>query len=112
VNPGKLRHRITIQQRTITIDAGGFETETWSDAVTIWAVAQDVSGREFYQAAAVQMENQTKFTVRGRGGLSTSQRIIFKGNIYQITRIDAGDYAGQHMTLYGRLIEPEGGGVG
>lgn len=42
VNPGRLRHRITIQQATQTVTAGGVTTK-WDDDATVWAAVSQVT---------------------------------------------------------------------
>jgi SPP1 family predicted phage head-tail adaptor len=61
---GKLNKRITIQKYTTTVNENGFEVEAWVDYKPIWASRDDLQGREYYAAAAVQSENTVKFGIR------------------------------------------------
>lgn len=64
VNIGDLRHRITIQKFSITQNENGFDEEPWTDYKTIWASINNLFGKEFYEAKAVQSENTVEFVVR------------------------------------------------
>ena len=88
MNPGELRHRITFQKFTTTVNENGFEVEEWVNFKTLWASVSNLHGREYFQAAAVQKENTVKFVIRYIPGIDTSMKILFKGNHYDITSID------------------------
>lgn len=64
VRVGDLRHRITIQKYTTIITDNGFDEEKWTDYKTIWASMNNLFGKEFYAAKAVQAENTIEFVVR------------------------------------------------
>jgi SPP1 family predicted phage head-tail adaptor len=109
IQPGMLNKQIVIQSKTSTEDADGVKTPTWSTVCTIWAAVSDLYGREYYAAAAVQMEQTTKFTVRHRTDITTAMRISYGGNYYHIDQIDKLDHKGQWMILRARLVESEAG---
>jgi SPP1 family predicted phage head-tail adaptor len=46
ITAGSLRHRVTIQQLTISQDAFGGIVEAWTDLKTVWADISPLSGRE------------------------------------------------------------------
>ncbi len=96
---GDLRHRITIQKRSTTINENGFEVETWQDYKTVWAAVSNLHGREYFAAAAVQAENTVKFTVRYLPSLDTTMRINFRGKTYDITAIDHIKYQNRFMEI-------------
>ena len=41
VEIGDLKHRITIQKHTTTINENGFEVEAWEDYKTVWAAVSN-----------------------------------------------------------------------
>lgn len=108
MNPGDLRHRITFQKLTTTVNENGFEEETWEDVKTVWAAASNLHGREYYAAAAVQAENTVKFTIRYLPGIHTTMRILFRGKQYNITAIDNIKYQNRYMEI--KALEVEKGG--
>ncbi len=59
-----LKHRITIQKLTQTTDAEGFPIESWTDFITVWASQNNLFGREYWAAKAVQSEKTVEFIIR------------------------------------------------
>ena len=105
---GGLRHRITIQERVSGTDGRGFQTESWQDICTVWAAAENLRGREFFAAAAVQAEHTVKFTIRYREGITPAMRIVFNDKTYNITGIDHGQYRQQYLEIRATEVEASG----
>lgn len=99
IKAGDLRHRITLQRRIAGVDAEGFAVETWTDVATVWAAVENLYGREYWQAAAVQAENTVKFTIRYRPDVDQTMRIIFRGQVYEITAIDNIKYRNEYIEI-------------
>ena len=96
---GALNKRITIQELKTNINENGFEIEDWIDFKTVWACITNLHGREYYEAAAVQMENTIKITIRYLDGIDTSMRILFKDKHYNITSIDNIKYRNRFIEI-------------
>ena len=105
---GDLRHRITIQKFTIGVNENGFETEDWQDYKTVWASVSNLTGKEYYQAAAIQAEKTVKFKVRYFEDIDTSMRIVFKDSKYNINSIDNREYTNKYLEI--KALEVEGSG--
>lgn len=85
---GDLRNRITLQRKTVTRSGAGEETVSWSDEATIWAKAEPIRGREYFQAQAVQSEVNMRFVIRFRFVFRTAlYRIKFGVKFYSIDSI-------------------------
>lgn len=123
-----LRHNIVIFAR---VDGGKDKRGARQIAYVPWvrtmASIKDVSGREFYEAAARQLENVVTFTVRWRDGLRNDMRIGFGGafedgdtrymggTIYEIIQINHLGYRRDFVQLRARVVqaeESEGGAHG
>ena len=81
---GELRHRITFLIKQVTMN-GGIAKETWVHAFTCWAAVEPLRGREYYQAAAINRENEVRFTIRYRKYVSETMRLRFQDMEYSIT---------------------------
>lgn len=103
---GELRHRITLQRFTTIVTENGFDVETWQDYKTIWASISNLYGREYYQAAAIQVEKTVGFIIRYIEDVDTSTRILFRGKQYHITFIDNMKYANKFIEI--KALEVEG----
>lgn len=108
MNPGELRHRITLQRLTTTTNENGFEVEAWEDFKTVWASITNLHGREYFEAAAVQRENTVKFTIRYTKGIDTSMRILFQEKQYNITAIDNIKYKNEYMEIKALEVDKSG----
>lgn len=85
-NPGKYRHRVTIEHQVTTRDPGdGSEIVTWE--VFQDAVPADVltgPGREFVAANAGQAETVARINMRWFPGLTSQMRILWDGRVYNL----------------------------
>lgn len=104
---GDLRHRITLQKYIETTDDEGFSTQQWQDIATVWASVENLYGREYWQAAAIQAENTVKFTIRYRKDLSSDMRIKFQGQHYEIISIDNIKYKNEYIEIKAKAVEKE-----
>ncbi|MBR9648597.1 phage head closure protein [Clostridium tyrobutyricum] len=105
---GDLRHRITLQKFITEVNENGFETEVWQDYKTVWASVSHLSGKEYYQAAAVQAEKTIRFLVRYAGDIDTSMRILFRNTQYSITSADNIKYENRFIEIKAVEVEKSG----
>ena len=64
INVGKLNKRITIQKLTTVTNNNGFDEEKWVDYKPVWASINNLFGKEFYAAKAVNAETTVEFIIR------------------------------------------------
>jgi SPP1 family predicted phage head-tail adaptor len=84
LNSGLFRQKITFQEYANTTDSDGFSVKDWVDVKTVWAMIKTLQGREYYQAAAVQAENTTRFVIRYTTGINNKMRIKYGERIFDI----------------------------
>ena len=84
---GRLDRRIVIEVNTPTRSPSGEKVDSWATLATVWAEVRPLRGKEFFDAAAVQSEIDTKFRIRFRSDLTTKMRINYDGNLYDIHSI-------------------------
>ncbi|MGB9813526.1 MAG: phage head closure protein [Thermovenabulum sp.] len=104
MNIGDMRHRITLQKKMNIVDADGFTTQQWQDVATVWAAVENLHGREYWEAAAVQAENTVKFTIRYRPDVDQTMRILFKGKVYNILSVDNIKYRNEFIEIKAREL--------
>lgn len=103
-----LNRRITIEQLgnpPIIATDNGFDAENWVTYKTVWAAAVNLSGSEYYAAAAVKAEKTTEFVIRYLPGVTTKMRISFQDKPYSISSVDNYNYANQFMILRATEVE-------
>lgn len=88
MNPAKLNKRITFQIFDPDAkDPDGFPLQPdkqWIDSKSVWAMVKTMQGREFFQAAAVQAENTTRFVIRYTTDINNKMRIKYGARIFEI----------------------------
>lgn len=84
---GRLRHRITIQDKVTTRDeTTGAVIETWEIVSGLESVPAEVgplSTREFIAAQSMQSEVRARIRIRYRDGLRATMRAIHRGQAYE-----------------------------
>lgn len=101
LNPGKLRHRITIEKSGQTQDPTTGEMITgWQLVATVWADKRPSSAREFKQSQAGQSEITGEFQIRYRDDIDATMRIVHNGKVYNIEGVLEDDETGlEWLTL-------------
>jgi SPP1 family predicted phage head-tail adaptor len=84
MNPGELRHKITIQKLVNIQDTFGQPVEQWPDVVTVWASVNPIIGREFFAAQQVNSEVTHKIKMRYRSDITSDMRIKLGNRIFDI----------------------------
>ena len=89
---GRLRHWLTFEAPTTTLDSDGAQVEVWADAFAVNSrmpcelVA--LSGRELIAAAAVQSKVSVRIRCRYRAGFAAVQRAVADdGQIYNVEAV-------------------------
>ena len=86
---GKLRHRVTIQELTLTPDAHGGNIETWSDLATVWAkvepaITRAASTWEFWTSQQLNISLAYIVTIRYLENINPLNRVKFGTRIFKI----------------------------
>ncbi|ABS41407.1 phage head closure protein [Clostridium botulinum] len=88
MDPGKLNKRIKFIIIENGTDDEGYPIKGEKTIRECWASVRGLRGREFYNAAAVQSEQDKIFNCRYFKGLDTSLQIKYKNKFYDITSIN------------------------
>lgn len=87
MNPGKLRHRVTIQQATRTRGAGGGYTEKWGEVATVRAAVVPLTGTERIRAMQTEANLTHRIEMRYRAGLTSAMRAVYAGRTFEIRAV-------------------------
>ena len=111
MNVSLLKVRITFQESTVIVDNIGNTKNAWTDAYTCHATVSGESGKEEYAAASTEDHSTIAFTVRYcnyiAGVSSTTHRIIFNGEVYNITGVDHLNYKRKAFKFLCRKERPD-----
>lgn len=97
IRAGKLRHRVTLQERSSSTEADGGQVNTWSDVETLRAEVLDLRGREFLAAREAHAEVTVKVRIRYRAGVRPAMRLAFGSRVLDIVHVV--DLAGRRRVL-------------
>jgi len=87
IRAGELRHRVTIQQKSVTRNTFGEEIVTWQDVATVWAAIEPLRGREFFESQQVNAEVTTRIRIRYRPGITPTMRVVYGSRIFDIQAV-------------------------
>jgi SPP1 family predicted phage head-tail adaptor len=104
MEPGRLRHRVTLEELLTEQDSDGAVSEAWTPiSAPVSAEILPLSGRELLAAAATQSKVATRIVIRYRPGFSTMahpMRVVHRDTIYSIEAVIPDNKSGrQWLTL-------------
>lgn len=105
--PSRLRSHAEILRRVVTVEHG-ISKERWETAFICWCGAEPLSGREFWEAAAINRENEVRFTIRYRKDVSAEMRIRLDSTVYDITSILDKNNRHEALEILARTVTPDG----
>jgi SPP1 family predicted phage head-tail adaptor len=82
---GKLRHKVTIEQKLVTdTNSYGEPVTTWSTYAAVWASIEPIQAREFTQYQAVNSDITHVIVVRHLFGVTPAMRIKYGTRVFEI----------------------------
>lgn len=91
INAGELRHRVTIESRSLADTVGGGQTETWATHAIVWAKVEPLSGRELIEANQGEARVSHRVTIRALATVTPQMRVLRGSrllNIEAVLRVD------------------------
>jgi len=89
-HPGEMNERIQIIRETRTSDGAGGQTLSLTTLASVWAHVRPRSGREMERFDRVNASAMYLFVIRYRTDVEESDRILWKGEYYNIRYIAQG----------------------
>lgn len=99
VRAGRLRHRVTLQSRSLTNDSFNQPIESWSDVGTYWAAVEPLTGREAERARQIKADASHRVVMRRVAAISPEQRLRFEGRTLDIVEVLDLDERGRTLHL-------------
>lgn len=104
---GEWKERITIQKSAVGTDKAGNHVLSWEDYFTCAAYVNNLSGKEYWEAAQVNAQKGIFFLIRycsETACMDTEHyRILFRKQIYNITFLDNVKYQNKILKLRASL---------
>lgn len=108
IKAGDLRHPVKLLKPVTTLGEHNRRTTAYVEQAAVYAAKSDVSGREFYQAHAVNAEDIVTFTIRWTEGIDTTWRIQHGTNVYNVLEVNHLGYMLDYMRLKCRMVRSGG----
>ena len=89
-HPGEMNERVQIIRETRTSDGAGGQTLSLTTLASVWAHVRPRSGREMERFDRVNASAMYLFVIRYRTDVEESDRILWKGEYYNIRYIAQG----------------------
>lgn len=99
---GRLRHRVYLQAQTTEYDALGRQSRgaaNWTTVARLWAEVRELSGRESELAKQIKAEASHAVTIRHRPGVTSEQRLLFRGKPLEIKAVLDDDSTQRELLL-------------
>lgn len=96
---GKLRHRVTLQEPSETLDEYGERVEGWTSYADRWCGISPLTGKELTQAQQVQPVVTHRVTMRQTDAVKPTHRILHRERYLYVESILDADERGREMTL-------------
>lgn len=109
MNAGAYREPITIEKSGYTEDDIGNQIHDWIEYYKGYAYMNNLSGKEYWEAAQTQAENTIMFIMRYHplfDAMNTKEyRLMHRGNEYNITSIDNVQYKNETVKIRATIKE-------
>ena len=101
---GRLRQRVTIQQRAGTQDSYGQLDDDWDDVATVWGAVEPLRGREFLEARREGADVTTRIVIRHRPGVTPAMRVSYDSRVFDIQTVINTDERDRELVLMCREL--------
>lgn len=99
MNAGMMDRRITVQTYSTSNNDWNHPVKTWSDLTSVWASKTDKRETEVNELNQTVAITRSIFTIRHLANLSTTARIVYDGDNYEILGIkELGRREGMQIT--------------
>lgn len=106
---GEWKERITIQKSSPGNDKAGNHVLSWEDHFSCSAFVNSLSGKEYWEAAQMNAQKDMYFIIRYCSEVADMDtehyRILFRGQVYNISFIDNVRYQNRTLKLRASLAK-------
>lgn len=97
IEPGLLRHEVSLQQSVLVGDGMGGHTVSWNEVATVFAAIESVSQVSLF-AADQTLESAThRITLRHREGVASGMRFVKQARVFEIVTVHDPDESARYL---------------
>jgi len=87
VNPGELRHIVTIQVASVTPGSYGSGEKTWGTFAQVWAAMWPQKSQEVVVNDRIEISTHTLIKIRYLAGVLAGMRVLLGARVFDIVGI-------------------------
>ncbi len=87
LDAGLLRHRVTLDRQTTTLNEYGEQETVWTEYGQRWAQVVDLSGNQLLLAQQIQSEVRTRIVVRYDANIVETMRVRWRTFVFDIKSV-------------------------
>lgn len=104
-NPGEMRTKITLEERKLDKDAGGFLRPVVGRQIDTWCRWVNAHGNELWLADAAGAKKTATLLIRYQKDLNETWQVVYRGQAWEIRSIDnireRDEYQELHVSMIG-----------
>jgi SPP1 family predicted phage head-tail adaptor len=97
IDPGLFRHETALESVSLTPDAMGGHTETWTEIATVFARIEPVGAESRFGAGQTRETATHRFTIRFREDAASGMRFTRSGRIFEILTVHDPDETRRYL---------------
>jgi SPP1 family predicted phage head-tail adaptor len=84
---GKLRHKVSLFQKTVTYDEIGQAVAGYTYFSTAWAAVEPLSFKEYLAAGSERASKMVRIKLRYLPNISADMRVVYEEHTYEILSV-------------------------
>ena len=105
IEPGALRHELSLQTAELTTDGMGGNSTAWTEVATVFGLIEPVSQSSAFGAGQTIEENTHRITIRHRQGVESGMRLVKQARVFEIVTVHDPDETGRYLVC---LVREDG----
>jgi len=96
---GKLRHRIDIENQSLSSDGQGGSSRAWATRATVWSSIKPLRSEERFYNEQLKLQTTHEILLRYRDDVVSTDRIKYGSRYFEIVSIKNIDEGGRLLVL-------------
>ena len=105
-NPGELHTPITLQERTVSTDTGGFQTKAAATIASVMAKWTNAYGSEVWAVQMVEAVQAATVLIRYRSDVDNTCMVLRGSVVYEIVSLDNIQERNEYIELKVKMRAP------
>lgn len=104
IDPGALRHEMSLQVPDTTPDGSGGHDVTWLEVATVFGLIEPVSQESRFAAGQTREANTHRITIRRRNEVASGMRLVRLTRAFDIQTVHDPDETGRYLVCRVREV--------